>query len=867
VKTRRRLFTWRTREEIAVDLDDEIAFHLDMRTRALEREGLDPAAARRKAEREFGDLVRARRALAREDRRAVRAGRWRRLCGEALQDVRFGLRLLGRAPGFTIAAVATLAVGIGVNAAVFSVVDAVVLRPLPVAAPHRLVRLWGSNLQTGRLRGWTSPANLEDWRARARAFETIAGWTERQWELTGAGDPLRLDASVVTAGYFHLLGLRPARGRLFVDADHGPGAPAVAVVSDAFWRGRLGAAPDAVGRTLRLDGQPVTIVGILPRGAFTLSPPGTGVWLPLPPDPERGSRYLHAAGRLADGVTRAQAADEMRAIMRDLEAEYPRANTGLSVLVEPLQASMVGDVGPLLLVFLACAAAVLAVACANVAGLKLARAAARDREFAVRRALGAGRARLVRQVLAEGVVLAGLATAVVLPVVFAITGGLPSMLADVPRAIEIRVGGRLMAFAVLMALGAGTAVSLPPALRRARASGGAPRAGGSGGAAGTGAAALIVAEVALSLALLVGAGLLLKSLWRLEHVAPGFDPAGVVTFDLRLPAARYTSPERVRRFADDLLERLGAQPGTAAVGLTTMLPFGGGNSSNAVSPSDRPDVTIEAENRSVAGAFFDALRIPIARGRGLASTDTMGARPVVVVNETLARLAWPGADPLGRRLRFRDRDWEVVGVTGDVRHFGFAGDAPPELYVSFAQLPRRGVAVVLRVTDEERRAAAPIRDIVAGLDPNLPVADLSTMDAVVARSVRAPRTRSALIAVAAAVALLVATIGISGLVSQVVGGRTAEIGVRLALGATRWRMAAWVARTALGPVGLGLGLGVALAAASARVWSRYLFAVDPADVSVYALAVTLLFATAALAAALPARRAARVDPVTALRTD
>jgi len=868
MKQRGRMFTWRTRAEISADLDAEIDFHLDMRSRALEREGLAPDAARRQAEREFGDLARARRALAREDARAARASRVRTLGREALQDVRFGLRLLGRAPGFTLAAAVTLAVGIGANAALFSVVDAVLLRPLPVPEPHRLVRLWGSNLETGRLRAWTSPANLKDWRARARSFETIAGWVDRQVELAGAGEPLRLEITGVTAGYFHLFGLQPARGRLFVEADHAPGATAVAVVSDAFWRGRLGAAPDAVGRVVRLDGRPATIVGVLPQSAFTPSASGAGVWVPLPPDPQRGSRYLHAAGRLADGVTLARAAAEMRAIMRDLAAEFPEPNAGLSVLIEPLQASIVGDVGPLLLAFWACALAVLAVASANVASLQLSRAAHREREFAVRRALGAGRARLARQVLAEGLVLAGLATAAVLPVVSVVTGALPSLLADVPRAVEVHVDGRLLAFALLMAVGVGVAVSLPPALRGARAPDAGRRSDGPRLAAGAGTGALIAGEVALSLALLVGAGLLVRSLWRLEHVEAGFDPAGVVTFDVRLPETRYGSPGEVLAFTDGLLGRLDGRPGTAAVGLTTMLPFGGGNSSNAVTPTDRPEVTIEAENRSVAGAYAEALRIPLERGRALTPADVADGQRVAVINETLARLAWPGADPVGRRLRFRDRDWVVVGVAGDVRHFGLAADAPPELYVPFAQLPRRQVAIVLRVSRGDPRAAMPaVRAIVADLDPNLPVADLATMEAVVARTVRAPRTRSALIAAAAAIALLLATVGIFGLVSQVVGGRTAEIGVRLALGATRWRMAAWVARTALGPVGLGLGLGVALAAASARVWSRYLFAVDPADVSVYALAVTLLVASAALAAALPARRAARVDPVTALRTD
>ena len=879
---RRFRLPWRDAARVAADVDAELDFHLAACAQELVAEGWAPADARREAERRFGDVERTRRYCRTQDHGGQRRARIGTTLEELAHDARHALRQLRAAPGFTAVALLTLALGIGANTAIFSVVRGVVLRPLPYAEPERVVRVFETT-RAGE-RSAVSPTNFADWRDQARSFAGLAAITGGDATLTRAGaEPLVVEQQWATAELFAVLGTRPIVGRVFAPGDDRVGAPRIAVLGEGLWRRAFGADPGVVGRTVTIDGEPYDVVGVVPAGAGF--PVQGELWTPLELDPAelptmRGAHYLRVVGRLAPGATVESAAAEMRAIGARLAQQYPRWNEGEGADVAGARDAMVGEVRTPLLVLLAAVGLVLLVACANVANLLLARGVGRAGEMAVRAALGAGRGRLARQLLTESAVLALLGgllgTAVAVGLTRLFVRYAPT---DLPRLAEVRVDGTVLAVALLTVVVVGALAGVGPALQSGRV--GLDRALREGGRGGVGRGGLRVvdgiaaAEMALAVMLLVGAGLLVRSFDRLRQVDPGFVPEQALSFTVTLPEATYESPDRQRRFAEALVARVGALPGARSAGATFLLPLAGGYYGLSVETLDDQPVTIEpqpsAQIRTATPGFFAAMGIRLVQGRGITAADRAGAPPVVVVNETAARRLFPDGRAIGRRITLgTKRDGvpfggEIVGIVGDVRQRGLDADALPEVYASHDQWPFRDLAVVVRAAGDPAALASGVRAIVRDLDPNLPVSTLATLEEVVGASVARPRFYMLLLGGFAAAALLLAAIGVYGVISYAVGRRTREIGVRLALGATSGRVLREVVGRGLALATIGLVVGGAGALVVTRLLRSLLFGVGATDPVAFAGAALLLVAVAVGAAIVPARRAARVSPIAAMR--
>ena len=800
-------------------------------------------------------------------------------------DLRHALRHLRRNPGFAAVVVATLGIGIGANAAIFSVVNAALLRPLAFEHPEELVRLYAE--RQGAL--WTvSPPDFLDWRSQVGALQEAAAVNSGSAVLSTAESSDHLPTGAVTSGYFAVLGARPALGRLFMAADDVPGEHRVVVLADRVWRARFGADPGIVGRTLRLDSRDYTVVGVLPAGFE--DPYAHDLWTPIAfsaadLQTQRGAHYLDVIARLRPGVSIERAAEELGAVAARLAAEYPRTNARYGAAVVPLREALVGDVSQGLLLLLGAVGLVLLIGCVNVANLLLARAVGQQRELAVRSALGASRARLVRAALVESLVLglaggaAGLALAGL---------GTELLLAlrpqDVPLLETARTDGAVVGFTAAVALGSGLLFGLLPAWRAA-----ARRDLGEGLKEGKGALAaggwgarrvLVVAETALALMLLAGAGLLLRSFVGLRGVDPGFDTSDLLTFDLSLPAARYDSPEKAQAFVASALQELRGLPGVESAGAAFGLPLSGFRYSISLYELDgrrfesaEDDVSVQV--RVVTPDYFDTLRLPVVRGRDLDESDRPGSAPVVWVNQAAARLLWPEGEPLGRHLTLstgfgleRGRaGGEVAGVVRDVRHFGPAAEPQPEVYLAHAQWPVDFVTVALRSRREPLALLEPARQTLRRLDPEVPLARARSMEQLVALAVARPRFYLTLLAAFAAAALVLAAIGVYGVMAFAASRRVREIGIRVALGAQRRDilrlLLAESGRLAL----CGIALGAAGTLAAARLLAGLLHGVEPRDPATLAGVAALLFAVALTAAWLPARRAAGVEPTTALRAE
>jgi putative ABC transport system permease protein len=794
-----------------------------------------------------------------------------------LQDLRYGVRVLARNKGFAGVVFVTLALGIGGVSAILSLVDAVLLRPLPFHEPARLAILWENNRPRQRERNVVGPYNFIRWRERNRSFTDLAAFQRFELNLLADGEPERLPAGIATGNLFALLGVAPLVGRPLVEADSRSGAPRVVALGEGYWKRRFGGDPSVVGRSVEVNGEPAQIVGVLPE-AFQI-PPGVALWVPITLDERArnaGGRWMVGLGRLKDGVTLAQARDEMARLAADLEKENPAFDTGWGVNVQPLHADLVRDVRPALAVLLGAVGLVLLIACANVANLLLARALAREREIALRGALGAGVGRLLRQLLTEAVVAALVGGALGLLLGrWALRGIVALLPPEIPLLVAVALDARILAMTAAVALGSVLLFGLVPALQAVRPS---PAQALRSSGTVRGAArerlrlknALVVAETALAIVLLAGAGLLIRSFWRLSQVDPGFEAEGVLTAQLNLP---YDERAQVVHFFEQALERASLLPGVRDAAAISWMPFSAGSATNfrcLDRPAPPPGQDLVADVRFVTPGLFRAMGIPLHEGRDFSEADREGAPDVVIVNETAARELWPGRSALGQRIGMewlRDIEAEVVGVVGDVRSRALDTPARVTLYWPQAQHANSFMTLMLRTGGAHEALAASLRSIVAELDAKVPLGAVCPLTDVVETSLTSRRFLLVLTASFAALALLLAGIGVYGVISYSVARRTPEIGVRLALGARRVDVARLVVGGTLRLAALGVVVGLAGAAAGGRLLQSLLFGVGPWDPASYVAVALGMLAVAAGVAALPARRAASVDPAVALREE
>jgi len=866
------------------ELDEEIRSHLEMEIERNVAEGMAPEEARLAALRSFGSV-----ALAKEDSRTV----WGLRALETLwQDLRYGARMLFKRKGFTAVATITLALGIGANTAIFSVINAVLLRPLPYAESERLVWLWDTppQLPTAPTPPQlpTAPTSLPEFLDRKeqnRSFEQLAAFQSGNMFLD-IGDGTRdTPVGLVTPETFALFRANPILGRAFTAEETLPGRSRVVVLGHAIWQNRFGADPNALGRKVELSGAAYTVIGVMPAG-FSF-PNQAELWRPLPIDPaklDRGLHYLRVVGRLKPGVTQAEAQAEMSAIAVRLARQYPEKNAGHGVKLEPLRDVIVGDIGRALFILLGAVGFVLLIACANVANLLLARAGARQKEIAVRTALGASRSRLVRQLLTESVMLAvGGGGAGLLIAVWGVRWLVSFGSDTIPRAQEISVDPRMAGFTLLISVATGALFGLAPALQASR-----PifaDALKESGRASAGVqrnrlrSALVISEVALSLVLLIGAGLMIRSFTKLNQVNPGFNPARALTIGVTLLRNKYPDDERVASSYAQILERAAATPGVVSVGAISELPIGGSNTSDNFTIEGRPPVAKEAqpitEYRVVMPRYFEAMGIPLLAGRDFAETDTKRAPNVALINEIFAQRHFPGENPLGQRIKLQGQERDpllIVGVVGNVRHFSLDEPPTPEAYVPFLQDPlsktyQRSMTIVARTKADPGAVAGSLRAALTSLDKSLPVYALKPMTEYLRDSLSRHRFNLILLSVFGVGALALAAVGVYGVISCGVAQRTHEIGIRLALGAGRRDVLKLILSQGLKLVLLGVVIGLGAAFALSRWMETLLFGVRPTDPLTFAGIAAVLLLVSLVACWIPARRATRVDPLVSLRSE
>ena len=892
----RRLRYWMKSATRNEALREEMELHLAERAAELEADGMTVEHARAEARRRFGNV-----GLKYEESREI----WiSRLVSELGQDVRYGLRMLVRNPTLTIVAVLTLALGVGANTAIFSIVDAVLLRALPYRDPDRLVRVFFNEPGVGLKDVRFSKPELDDLLTRAGVFEDVTPIFEGSEDVTGGQQPERVEGVNGSFSYFSLLGVTPQIGRLFGPEDFVPGFAEKAVISDGLWRRAYGADPDVVGRTLRLDNDPLTIIGVLPPGFRHPGPTVAGdaevfcafgmTGAPFP-KPLRGTRILgNGIGRLKPGLTLAHAQARLTAMAAQLRQDFPGdypPQTQWTIEIQPLQETLVGKVRPMLLVLLGAVILIVFIVSLNIANLLLARASARQEEMAVRLSLGASRGRMVRQLLTESMLLsiiggaAGIATAVgTLDVILRFV---PS---SVPRLNEVRIDWVVLAFALLISVLTGFVFGLVPAFHSTKvALSSAIREGGRGAGYGTKTGrlrdVLIVAELAFAVILMVGAGLLLRTLRDLLQENPGFNPTQIVTANIQLPNPndRATDPyldvPRRTTFDRELLRRLKTIPGVERAAITSVLPSTntnpnavGGIANEGFAIEDRPVESLQdlrAERIPISPDYFKVLQASLLRGRSFTESDEDGKPLVAIVDESTARKYWPSADPLGRRVRFRrdsKKPWTtIVGIIRDIKSDGLDIDGGPHIYVSTYQDSTNRLSRVLRTPLAASVLEPQIRHEIQSIDPGLPVFGVASMNEVLDRSLASRRFSADLVGGFAALAVLLAAIGIYGLLAYLVGQRSREIGIRMALGARREDILRMFLRKGVALAGVGVVAGLVFSASTASVMASLLYGVRPHDPAVFLIVPLLLFAVAVLASYLPARRATEVDPINAFR--
>ena len=801
--------------------------------------------------------------------------------GAFLQDVRYGLRMMLKSYGFTAVAVLALALGIGTNTAIFSLVNVYLLRPLPYAEPERLVTVWQANLRSGTDHDPVSFPNFADFKGQSQVFEQLAAYTPQSFTLTTDGtDPERLQGLRVSPDIFPLLRARPAAGRAFLPEEDVPGAGRVAVVSHALWQRRFGSDPGLVSRSIRIDGENYTVVGVMPADfKFPLQSPAD-VWTPLAPHVNRdarGFRFLSVVGRLKPGVTMERAAAEMSTIARRLEQEYPN-NRGWGVNVVSLHQDLTKRARPALLLLLGVVAFVLLIACANVANLLLARATARQKEIAVRVALGASRVRLVRQLLTESLLLALLSGGLGFLVAVWALNILVASMPDVPTGQSIGLDLKVLGFTLLVSVAAAAVFGLVPALQASkpdlnRSLKESSKSGGGGfGGRRRLRNLLVIAEVAVSLMLLIGAGMMMKSFLNLQSVDPGFDAKNVLVVPVSLLQAKYPESRQRAIFFQQALQRVAALPGVESVGATSMLPLSGEDRANSFTVEGRAPLAAGertyTNTREVTPDYFRTMRIPVRRGRAFTEHDTEASPLVAVINETMARRFFPDEDPVGKRVTLSGPDgpwFTVVGVVGDVRHSSLSVEPGAEMYGPHLQDPLPSMHLVIRAKTDPQGLVAAVRREVQAMDKDIPASGIRTMEQALTSSMAPARTGLILLSLFAALAVVLATMGIFAFMSFSVTQRVHEIGVRMALGAQQGHVLRLIVGQGMKLVSIGIAAGLLGGALLSRVMSSALYGVRAVDPATFAGVSLLLAVVALLAILIPARRAMKVDPLVALR--
>jgi putative ABC transport system permease protein len=863
------------------ELEEEIRAHLDMQAEEHERQGMSPEEARYAALRKFGGVEQV------KERYRQRHGL--PVVETIFHDLRYAARTLRKSPLFTAISIFTLALGIGANTAIFSVVNELLLRSLPFADAERLVMVWEVSPE-GRHQNTTSRSNFRSWREQSRSFESMAAFSDQRLNLTGVGEPEEVTVQFATPELFHVLGVKPILGRAITEEDARAGAPSVVVLGYGIWQRRFGGDPQVIGKSIMLHGIPATVVGVMPSGfqwyirqrSGTTKPAEIWTRLEMPTEgPRTLGRFLSVVARLKPGVSLEQATAELKTIEARLERDAPRYNKGYGVEVIPLRDQFVGNVRTALLVLLGAVGLVLLIACANVANLLLSRAAAREKEIALRAALGAGRWRIVRQLLTESMLLALLGSLLGLVVAW---WGSSALVAISPRDLinlqRVGINLPVLGWTLFVSLLTGIIFGIAPALEATRLNlsdalkEGGKGSGGQGSRSNRLRSLFVIAEVALALMLLVSAGLLVKSFGRLQSIDTGFNKDNLLTMVVPLPTGKYKEEKQQVAFFRQALERIRALPGVRSVGMVNFLPLYGGLGSATgftiegrprPAPGEEPGTNVRVSDEG----YFSTMGIPVLRGRNFTESEVSEQRHVIIISESLARRYFPGEDPIGKRITVEMAEkpvpTEIIGVVGDVRYDSLVNKAEPTVYFPHAELVYEFMTLVVR-TDNDAAALAPaVQREIRSIDPDQPISDVRTMNQVMADTLARARFNTLLLTLFAALATLLAAVGIFGVMNYSVTLRTHEIGIRLALGAQPRRVLMLILRQGLVLTLIGISIGLAGAFALTRVMSSLLFGVGATDAETFASIVVLLTMVSLLACYIPARRAMKVDPMVALR--
>jgi putative ABC transport system permease protein len=812
-----------------------------------------------------------------EDRPLRKEG-GRLLMGSLLQDLRYGLRAMLKKPGFTIIAVIMLALGIGANTAIFSIVNAVLLSPLPFKDPEQLVMVFTRSNRDAR--NWVAYPDFEDWRAQSQSFAELSAIVPQSVNLIGREEPTRVIGGFVSANFFKLLAVEAFSGRTFLPSEDQPGADRVAIVSYETWQNRLGASPNLIGQTLNLNGQVFTVVGILPA-TFNFAWVNCEVWLPIQYYPnftlDRSRTSSGVMGRLKPGIKLTQAQTEMETIARRLAEQYPETNRERGITIAPMRELLVEDLRPLLLILSGAVAFLLLIVCANIANLMLARSMTRQKEIALRVALGAGQWRIVRQLLTETVLLAIIGgTAGLLIGIWTVRVLMTGSQTELPPGIDVRLDMTVLGFTFAIAILTGIAFGLVPALRFSRPDvHDALKEGGKGAGETFGSrrlrGALVVVQVSLALILLIGSGLLVRSFKALSEVNPGFNPHNVLTMEYRVPRNKYPEPGQQWAFHRQVVERVQSLPGVQSASVIFALPHSGNGSSTTFVPLGGPEHPKGQEPRALGNRadpyYFRAMEIPLIRGRVFTEQDKMDTPPVVVINQAMAERYWPGQDPIGKSIRFPEFKVtaSIAGIVGNIKHHSLDEPTEAQVYIAFAQMPHIFATLVVRTAGDPMAAANAVKQAVWSVDKDQPVWKVRSLEFLLQRAVTRSRFMMRLLTVFSTLALLLAAVGVYGVISYSVSQRTHEIGVRMALGAQYRDVIRLVMGQGVKLVLIGAAIGVVGALGLRQVIQRLLFGVSATDPITFLIVTLLLMTVALLACWIPARRAAKVDPIVTLR--